>query len=121
MTAIQPPRFVRANTLLILAVSLVLAWDAAGQELHEFQKLTASDAAASHRFGESVAISGNVAVVGAHGDNEAGQLSGAAYIYLDNGSGTWNQIAKLIASDAAPFDVFGRSVAISGNTVIVGA
>ena len=85
---------------------------------NQIAKLTASDAATSDEFGYSVAISGSTAIVGARLDDDAGSSSGSAYLF-DITTGT--QIAKLTASDAAAGDYFGRSVAISGSTAIVGA
>jgi len=88
----------------------------------EDAKLTASDAAASNRFGFSVSISGDTAIVGAFGDDDAGSFSGSAYVFeKDSVTGIWNQVAKLTASDAAADDRFGVSVSISGDTAIVGA
>ncbi|MBL4591611.1 MAG: FG-GAP repeat protein, partial [Phycisphaerales bacterium] len=83
----------------------------------EFFKLTASDAEAGDLFGFSVAISGTTAIVGAVFDRNAGSFSGSAYIFDTT---TGQQLFKLTASDAAPFDRFGFSVAISGTTAIVG-
>jgi hypothetical protein len=85
---------------------------------NQLAKLTASDAAAADFFGWSVAISGNTAIIGAWGDDDAGSSSGSAYIF---DTMTGNQIAKLAASDAGAGDSFGFSVAISGNRAIVGA
>jgi hypothetical protein len=89
----------------------------------QVQKLTASDAAADDYFGWSVAISGDTVVVGAYGDDDGGGGSGSAYVFERNqgGADNWGQVQKLTASDAAANDVFGRSVAISGDTVVVGA
>ena len=86
-------------------------------------KLTAADAAAVDRFGVGVAISGDTVIVGARGDNDAGDRSGSAYLFERDlgGAEAWGQVAKLTAADAAADDRFGRSVAISGDTVIVGA
>ena len=84
----------------------------------ELFKLTASDAAAGDYFGNAVAISGNVAIVGSYGDDDGGSASGSAYLF-DVTTGT--QLHKLTASDAAASDNFGFSVAISGNRAIVGA
>ncbi len=80
------------------------------------QKLTASDAAASDYFGRSVAISGETLVVGAEGKSS---YRGAAYVFTRFGS-TWSPQQTLTASDAAQWHYFGRSVAISGDTVVVG-
>ena len=83
-------------------------------------------------FGISVAISGNTVVVGAQleasaatgingnqSDNSATE-AGAAYVFVRNGT-TWAQQAYLKASNTDANDEFGCSVAISGNTVVVGA
>lgn len=84
------------------------------------QKLTAADAAPGDAFGVSVAISGNTMIIGANGDEDAGEFSGSAYIFAYDGSG-WVQQAKLKASDAAAYDHFGLYVAVSGDTAVVGA
>jgi hypothetical protein len=84
-------------------------------------KLTASGAGSGDNFGEAVAIDGNTMVVGARRvDCAAGTWCGAAYVYEHNGS-VWVQKAKLTASDAAASDYLGHSVAIDGDTVVVGA
>src|SRR5262245_10087244 len=85
------------------------------------QKLIASDAATADTFGSSVAISGETVVVGAsNGHVAAGGNPGSAYVFVRSG-GVWTQQQKLLASDAAAGDQFGQSVAISGETVVVGA
>ena len=88
--------------------------------LDEVQKLLASDAQAGDAFGVGVAVSGDTAVVGANGE-DAG--AGAAYVFGRNqgGADNWGQVAKLTASDAGADDHFGVSVAISGDTAVVGA
>lgn len=84
-------------------------------------KLTASDGTVSDRFGISISVSGDTAVVGAPHETTGTNLEGgAAYVYVRRG-GAWVEQAKLVASDSAPVDRFGFTVAISGNTAIVGA
>jgi len=83
-------------------------------------KLTASDGAADDLFGQSVSISGDYVIVGAHCDDAHGYYSGSAYIYKRDGT-TWSQQAKITASDGATGNRFGYSVSISGDYVIVGA
>ena len=89
----------------------------------ELKKLTASDAAAGDQFGYSVAISGDTAVVGASRNDDGGTQSGSAYVFQRDQGGVdnWGQLKKLTASDAAAEDFFGGSVAISGDTAVVGA
>ena len=86
-------------------------------------KVTASDAEAADRFGESVAVSGDIAVVGADGDDDAGIAAGAAYVLSRNmgGPDNWGEVKKLIASDAADYDFLGQAVAVSGDIALVGA
>ena len=92
----------------------------------QVQKIVASDRGANDRFGSSVAISDDYAIVGAFVEDEdasgANTLSaaGAAYIFKNN-AGTWNQVQKIVAADRGVNDQFGWSVAISGDYAIVGA
>jgi len=81
-------------------------------------KLLPSDGWNGDDFGNSVAISGTTAIVGAPGDDDNGNSTGSAYLF-DTTTGA--QIAKLLPSDGARYDEFGYSVAISGTTAIVGA
>jgi hypothetical protein len=84
------------------------------------QKLVASDGAAVDRFGYSVSISGDYAIAGAYNDNDAGDNSGSAYIFVNN-SGTWTQQQKIVDSDGAAGDQFGCSVSMSGVIAMVGS
>jgi cyclophilin family peptidyl-prolyl cis-trans isomerase len=86
-------------------------------------KLTADDGAQSDRFGWSVSIDGHYAFVGAPFNDDNGSNSGSAYIFehVNPDSDSWDQKAKLTASDAAAGDYFGCSVAIGGGRAIVGA
>ncbi len=83
-------------------------------------KLTAGDPGSNDYFGHSVALSGGTAVVGAFAHDGPGADAGAAYVFQRNGS-SWPQQSKLTASDAAAGDFFGLSVAIDGDTAVVGA
>lgn len=94
--------------------------------------LKASNTSESDYFGLSVAASGDTVVIGAyledsnatgvngnHADNSATN-SGAVYVFVRNGT-TWSQQAYLKASNTGAFDNFGNWVAVSGDTVVVGA
>ena len=83
-------------------------------------KLTASDADRQDRFGVSVSLNGDYALVGAHWDDDNGVDSGSAYVYRREGS-TWVEQAKLTASDGAQGDEFGVSVSLNGDYALVGA
>jgi hypothetical protein len=84
-------------------------------------RLPVADRAIGDFFGASVAISGDTAVVGAPAPSFAGgTTAGAAYVYARS-SGVWKFQKKLMPGFGAVDDIFGYAVAISGNTVVVGA
>jgi hypothetical protein len=89
--------------------------------LYEVQKLLASDGPVFHVLGYSVAVSDNTAVIGAPAADDSGPGSGAAYVFSRDIGGPWVEQAKLLASDGAAFDLFGWSVAVSGDTAVIGA
>jgi hypothetical protein len=93
----------------------------AGGVWSEQQKLTASDGAEEDHFGWSVAVNGDTAVIGAWGDDDDGSRSGSAYVFSHNTVGVWSEQQKLTASDAAAVDLFGWSVAVDGDTAVIGA
>ena len=98
-------------------------WDNApvsGNHRVETAKLVAADGAADDEFGISVALDGDTAVIGTRKDDDNGNQSGSAYVFTKV-SGVWSQKAKLIASDGAANDEFGISVAVDGDTIVVGA
>ena len=91
------------------------------------QKLKASDRDDNDYFAWSVAISGNIAVVGAAYEDDdvlgADSLnnSGSAYVFERDSLGIWNEVQKIVASDREALDNFGYSVDISGNYLIATA
>jgi hypothetical protein len=97
--------------------------------------LKAPNAEADDLFGFSVAVSGDTVAVGAHledsnqtmitngetaSEHNSASAAGAVYIFRRTGV-TWVQEAYLKAPNAEAYDLFGHSVAVSGNTVAVGA
>ena len=99
-------------------LSLLLAWLSLTPALwaQSETKLTASDGGVFDEFGISVSLSGDVALVGADGDDD----SGSAYVFRRVG-GAWVEEAKLTPSDGAAGDIFGQSVSLSGDVALVGA
>lgn len=91
-----------------------------GADWTEEQKLTASDAQAGDRFGDAVGLEGETIVIGAYEEDDAGPNAGAAYVFRYDGA-NWAQAQKLTASDAQPMDAFGRSIAIDGDVMLIGA
>ena len=83
-------------------------------------KLVASDGGSIDYFGQSVSLSGDTVVIGAHGDNDNGITSGSAYVFTLIG-GVWTQQAKILPDDGAADNWFGFSVSLSGDTAILGA
>jgi trimeric autotransporter adhesin len=88
--------------------------DNMGWALTSYLKSSTTDAA--DQFGSSVALSGNTLVVGALNDD----MTGRCAVFTHDGA-MWSEEAILSASNAAPNDSFGVSVAISGDTIVVGA
>ena len=84
----------------------------------ELFKFLPSDGASGDRFGASMAIFFELAIVGAPRDDDNGSDSGSVYVF-DITSGL--ELGKLTASDGAAFDLFGEAVAISGNYALIGA
>lgn len=84
------------------------------------QKVTSTPRGVGAQFGYSVAIDGNTMVVGARHDSTTAAQAGAAFVFVLTGT-IWTQQAILLANDGAAGDEFGYSVAISGDTIVVGA
>ena len=87
-------------------------------------ELTYSGAEAYESFGCAVSLCGDTAVIGAPWDGYSSgpgdYPSGAAYIFTRSGT-TWTQQAKLTAADGSELDRFGSTVALDGDTALVGA
>lgn len=83
-------------------------------------KLTASDGGAWDSFGRSVAISGNIGVVGAYVDSDIASEAGAAYTFRF-ADGNWDEVTKLAAFDSSQHDHFGWSVSVDSDNVLIGA
>ena len=93
-----------------------------GSLLHTLHNPNAYGTSASDSFGYSVAISGNLAVVGAYGEDDApSNSSGKAYIFDATTGSLLRTLNNPNAYDTSVGDIFGNSVAISGNRVVVGA
>ncbi len=109
---------VAASVGLLLGGSVDVArGQCEGCQADELAKLLADDDEAGDYFGVSVAIEGNVAVVGAPWDNSR---VGSAYVFEFGGT-QWIQVARLTASGTTGINDFGTRVDISGDVVVVGA
>jgi len=107
----------RALRVALIAVSL-----AAGAQARQVARLSASDGEPIDRFGTSCALLGDVAVVGANGDDDHGESSGAVYVFERRGT-VWRETAKLTPGPihGRPYLYFGESVAYDGTRIVVGA
>lgn len=84
-------------------------------------KLYSSDPIRGDLFGTSVALGDGFLAIGAPGrDGPGGINQGAVYIFEGEGA-TWQEAALLLAADPSPYDGFGTSVAVSGETLLIGA
>ncbi len=112
--------------LILLLIIFAVSSGIHAQVWNQIIKEAANDRAADDKYGWSVAISNNYAVVGApyEDEDDAGintkTDAGSAYI-LENVGGVWTQIQKIVASDRQPGDMFGSAVSISGNYIFVAA
>jgi hypothetical protein len=84
-------------------------------------KLIADDGAEAAFFGHDIAIDGDTIVVGASADDQTAQDAGAAYVFHRTADGRWNQQAKLLAGDGVQSGRLGWSVALRGDTAVIGA
>ena len=91
-----------------------------GDEWIQQARLIGADIGIFDRFGSAVAVHENTAIVGTHGKGEVGADSGAAYVFVRNGA-AWTQQAKLTHRDAVPGDLFGFTVSVYGDNVLIGA
>jgi hypothetical protein len=91
-----------------------------GTKWIETEKLLPSDGAAGDRFGVSVSVSGDRALIGAYLDDDKGRDSGSAYVFDFDGT-DWSQTAKFTSGDGAANDQFGYSVSVSGDRALIGA
>jgi hypothetical protein len=89
-----------------------------GSQWQEEAQLTPEDATEGDRFGRAIAVSGDVAIVGAPYDDESVENSGSAYIFRYDGS-SWHQETKLSFEFAGAY--FGSAVAVVQEVAIVGA
>ena len=79
------------------------------------------DAGHTDEFGHTIATDGNLMVVGVPRVDINGKDSGAVFVYESRADGGWGKIAKVTPDDAERGDFFGYSVAIDGDTLVVGA
>ncbi|HER45226.1 MAG TPA: hypothetical protein ENO12_00235, partial [Thermoplasmatales archaeon] len=109
------------NTALISAPGIEAAYvfTRTGTTWIQQQKLFV-DATNQNYFGCSVSLDGDSALIGAPFDDDNGNFSGAAYIFTRTGT-TWTQQQKLLASDGTEMNIFGYSVSLDGDTVLIGA
>jgi hypothetical protein len=86
-------------------------------------KLVSDDPGDSDQYGYSVDVSGDIAVVGAPGENGSGANRGAVRVYARDlgGANAWGLVKKISASDQSDDSWFGTSVAIRGTRLVVGA
>jgi hypothetical protein len=113
-------RPMRVSILLLAACGVANLPGPAVADITETAKLVASDGAAGDELA-FVSISGQTLVAGAlFDDGPAGENQGSAYVFEYDGT-AWTQVARLTPSDAAAGDWFGVAVAISGDTIVIGA
>jgi hypothetical protein len=112
----------RGSRTRCTAVQLELSEENADYDSPAAQQLLASDRASGDGLGYACDLDAGTLVVGAPYDHVgANSDQGSAYVYVRNPNGSWTQQARLVASDGAANDYLGLSVAIEGDTILVGA
>lgn len=86
----------------------------------EEAKLVPADATAGEECGQRIDVDGNVVVVNGRLHDAMGYRSGAAWVFRWNGS-VWTEEQKLVPSDGGALETFGDSLAVRGDTIVVGA
>jgi hypothetical protein len=114
-----PLRMARTK-FLIIPLTLIVGLQISGLSQTQIAKLKASDGAAEEFFGNSVAISEDIAIVGSHFEDANGWGAGAAYLFRRNGN-NWSEEQKIIGSGIDDYDFFGTSVDIAGNVAVIGS
>ena len=110
-----------AGTVYVFAQSLSSS-DGISKIWTEKTKLYASDASVSDKFGTSVSLFGDTALIGAHLDDDKGSNTGKVYVFTRSRVTTlWTEQTKLHASDASSSDFFGASVSLFGDTALIGS
>lgn len=110
-------------TLFLVTVALLLVSSRNGAPATDAPtvvELLPSGSAGEDRFGGSVSLFNNTLVIGAPGADQSGTESGIVYVFTRSGT-SWQQQALLVAEQGTAGDGFGTSVAISGDTIVVGA
>jgi hypothetical protein len=103
-------------------VAYIFSRDMGGVDGWGMVKAFAPDDAPDYTWaGTAVATDGAHALVGSAYDDGAGTDRGAVYVLGPDGTGTWREIKKLAASDAANNDLFGYSLAVEGDYIVAGA
>lgn len=93
----------------------------AGEAWRQQAKLVAEDAGLEDRFGSAIAVSGSTVMVGAMSDDDPTATDAGSVYVFERGDGSWSQVAKLAAGDGGRFDGLGESMALDGDTALVGA
>jgi hypothetical protein len=128
-TGAQLAKFQPAQTIsepvVAISGSTALVGDYQKNEVYVFDAITGVQSATllpedsdPQFFGVAVAIDGNLALIGDLGDDADGSNAGAAYLF-DVSTGV--QLARIVAPDGVAGDLFGASVALEGNTAVIGA
>lgn len=113
---------IKLLTPLLCAGACLVAFESGASDFLEQYQLIASDGRSEDQFGSSVAVQGNLVVVGALTHDVNAANSGAAYIFeLSGAKGTLTEVAKLVVSDGTSGDLLGQSVAVDGDLIVVGA
>jgi hypothetical protein len=109
----------RVLAVVLVLVAFAIAVPGAAAQIYELPR---PDTSETQSFGVSVALDGDVAVVGASGEATCGENAGAAYVFeRSEAGGVWERVARLVPEECRANAFFGEKVDVSGDRVIVSA
>ncbi|MBN2412799.1 PKD domain-containing protein [candidate division KSB1 bacterium] len=110
----------KKNLIIGLIIILLLFFNSLYGAEYSEKRIYANDGILSDYFGHAVAADNDKVIVGAWGDDDKDNYTGAVYLF-ENDGGLWTQSHKFVPGDGNGDEYFGKAVAIEGNYVVVGA
>lgn len=105
----------------ILNTGMAVVYERSADIWAETTRLIPADSMVGQQIGFSVAVHGATIVVGANRDDDLGFDAGAAYVYDQDGDGSWVQYSKIYTPDGFNGDHFGAAVAVTDTFIVTGS
>ncbi len=99
----------------------IQVYDFVDGEISHNQTIISSDIALGDDFGNKIKVHDNYLITNAWKNDDAGPSTGAVYVFQKNDVGIWEEVRKIVSSDAETLDIFGSNFAFNSNHIIIGA